>query len=65
MSAPRCPGRDELAAGEMWNSNSIISWLLATAGVDADHIELPSGGAALPAGMRGSRSHDVARHTCS
>jgi len=39
-------GRDELAAGEMWNSNSIISWLLATAGVDADHIELPRGGRA-------------------
>ena len=28
-------GRDELGAGEMWNSNSVISWLLTRAGVDA------------------------------
>jgi len=26
-------GRDELHAGEMWNSNSVISWVLARAGV--------------------------------
>jgi hypothetical protein len=39
-------GRDELGAGEMWNSNSITSWLLATAGVDADHVELLLGGRA-------------------
>jgi len=25
-------GRDELAAGEMWNSNSLISWLIARSG---------------------------------
>ena len=24
-------GRDELGAGEMWNSNSLIAWLLARA----------------------------------
>ena len=28
-------GRDELDAGEMWNSNSVTSWLLATLGLDA------------------------------
>jgi hypothetical protein len=52
-------GRDELAAGEMWNSNSIISWLLATAGADADHIELPVGGRApgWRAGLVVARRH--------
>jgi len=34
---PRAPtpvwGRDELKAGEMWNSNSLISWLIAAAGL--------------------------------
>jgi hypothetical protein len=38
-------GRDELAAGEMWNSDSIVAWLLAV-GVDVDRIEPPSGGRA-------------------
>jgi hypothetical protein len=28
-------GRDELKAGEMWNSNSVISWVLTTAGLGA------------------------------
>ena len=32
-------GRDELHTGDMWNSNSLISWLLARSGVDTD----PSG----------------------
>ena len=27
-------GRDELKTGEMWNSNSLTSWLLVTAGLD-------------------------------
>ena len=26
-------GRDELHAGEMWNSNSVVAWLLAGAGL--------------------------------
>jgi hypothetical protein len=26
-------GRDELGAGEMWNSNSVVSWVLAGAGL--------------------------------
>jgi hypothetical protein len=34
-------GRDELGAGEMWNSNSIISWLLTRAGIDAEAISPP------------------------
>jgi hypothetical protein len=48
--APRVPtlvwGRDDLKAGEMWNSNSIISWLLARAGLDVASIKPPAGGRA-------------------
>ncbi len=39
-------GRDELRTGEMWNSNSVISWLLATSGLPADTIDPPRGGRA-------------------
>ncbi len=39
-------GRDEVGAGEMWNSNSIISWLIARSGLFADAIRPPSGGRA-------------------
>ncbi|MDF2751972.1 MAG: hypothetical protein K0S82_354 [Gaiellaceae bacterium] len=39
-------GRDELDAGEMWNSNSTISWLLARSGLDVESIPLPIGGRA-------------------
>ena len=39
-------GRDEMKAGEMWNSNSIISWMLARAGINAGEIEPPTGGRA-------------------
>jgi hypothetical protein len=39
-------GRDELQAGEMWNSNSVIAWLLARSGFDTDSIQPPRGGRA-------------------
>jgi hypothetical protein len=39
-------GRDELRTGDMWNSNSLTSWLLARAGVDAEEILPPPGGRA-------------------
>jgi len=39
-------GRDELKAGEMWNSNSMISWLIARTGLDVDSIKPPAGGRA-------------------
>lgn len=39
-------GRDELRTGEMWNSNSVVSWVLVRAGVDCAAIELPTGGRA-------------------
>ena len=39
-------GRDELHTGDMWNSNSLISWLLVRAGVDTDPLQPPPGGRA-------------------
>jgi hypothetical protein len=39
-------GRDELGAGEMWNSNSTISWLITRSGLDVESIRLPQGGRA-------------------
>jgi len=38
-------GRDELKAGEMWNSNSVIAWLIASAGLPAE-LAPPAGGRA-------------------
>jgi hypothetical protein len=39
-------GRDELGTGDMWNSNSLISWLLAGAGIETDRLQPPAGGRA-------------------
>ena len=39
-------GRDEVHAGDMWNSNSLTSWLLERAGVDTDPLLPPPGGRA-------------------
>jgi hypothetical protein len=39
-------GRDELRAGEMWNSNSVISWLLVRSGFAIEAIRSPPGGRA-------------------
>jgi len=39
-------GRDELGAGEMWNSNSLVSWLLVSSGHDAASVRPPDGGRA-------------------
>jgi hypothetical protein len=39
-------GRDELHAGEMWNSNSLTAWLLARSGHDVKDVRPPSGGRA-------------------
>jgi hypothetical protein len=39
-------GRDELGAGEMWNSNSLTSWLIARCGLAAESIQAPAGGRA-------------------
>jgi hypothetical protein len=46
-SVPRLVwGRDELETGDMWNSNSLISWLLVGAGVDIERVQPPPGGRA-------------------
>lgn len=39
-------GRDELHAGEMWNSNSVVSWALTRAGVVANAGHPPGNGRA-------------------
>lgn len=39
-------GRDELGAGEMWNSNSLVSWLIVRAGLQVESIALPARGRA-------------------
>jgi hypothetical protein len=39
-------GRDELRTGEMWNSNSVISWLIACSGLDVESIRPPTRGRA-------------------
>ena len=48
--APTVPtpvwGRDELAAGDMWNSNSVIAWLIATARLPTDLLRPPPRGRA-------------------
>jgi hypothetical protein len=47
---PRVPaaiwGRDELDTGEMWNSNSMVAWLLANTGHPTDTIAPPPNGRA-------------------
>jgi hypothetical protein len=39
-------GRDEFDLGDMWNSNSLTSWLLARSGHDMSSIHPPAGGRA-------------------
>jgi hypothetical protein len=46
QSPPLTWGRDELGSGEMWNSNSVISWALARTGHDMTRIGPPGHGRA-------------------
>ena len=39
-------GRDESQAGEMWNSNSLTSWLITRCGLDVESVHPPAGGRA-------------------
>jgi hypothetical protein len=39
-------GRDDLKAGEMWNSNSVIAWLVVAAGLWAVELRPPGHGRA-------------------
>jgi hypothetical protein len=54
-------GRDELHAGEMWNSNSVISWLIARSGIAVESIDPPAGGRApgWRAGLVVARRHEA------
>jgi hypothetical protein len=64
-------GRDELGTGEMWNSNSVIAWLLASSGLPMDGIRPPAGGrapgwqAGLVAARRRKAAQDLGRVTSS
>ncbi len=39
-------GRDELGTGDMWNSNSVVSWTLSRAGLVTSDLGPPPGGRA-------------------
>ena len=39
-------GRDERGTGEMWNSNSVIAWVLERSGIDTASVQPPTGGRA-------------------
>lgn len=43
---PMVWGRDDAQVGEMWNSNSVISWVLTRAGVDVSSLRPPERGRA-------------------
>ncbi|HSB88255.1 MAG TPA: hypothetical protein VLD86_18210 [Ilumatobacteraceae bacterium] len=71
-------GRDELRAGEMWNSNSVVSWVLTNAGVCEAAGKPPRNGRApgwdagleaaarpAPRGCQLLRHHSSRRLTCS
>jgi hypothetical protein len=54
-------GRDELGAGEMWNSNSVIAWVIARSGLPVEKIHPPDGGRApgWQAGIEVSRRRET------
>jgi len=56
-------GRDELHAGEMWNSNSVIAWLITRSGLPVEEIHPPPGGRApgWHAGVTVARRADAGR----
>ena len=60
-------GRDESHVGDMWNSNSIIAWLVAASGIETSSIRPPAGGrapgwaAGLTAAHRGTPAESSAR----
>lgn len=62
--------RDELRAGDMWNSNSFMSWLLASSGHGVSSIGPPDGGrapgwwAGLVLAERQAQLSGVSARTC-
>jgi hypothetical protein len=59
-------GRDELKAGEMWNSNSLISWLIAAGGLPTKRLGPPAHGRApgWDAGLEVARRSAAVRRRC-
>ncbi len=58
-------GRDELKTGDMWNSNSVIAWLIARTGIDTESAiaalrPLCSQGGQSSALVTGARGHHSA-----
>ena len=54
-------GRDEIRTGDMWNSNSVIAWVIAMAGLPADlrpppHGRAPGWHAGVEAARRAGRA---------
>jgi hypothetical protein len=39
-------GRDPVGIGDMWNSNSVVAWLIARSGIDTAPVKPPPGGRA-------------------
>jgi hypothetical protein len=59
-------GRDELKAGEMWNSNSMSAWLIATGGLPTDLLLPPPRGRAPGwyAGLEVARRSGATARSC-
>jgi hypothetical protein len=57
-------GRDELNAGEMWNSNSMIAWLIASSGLPTDLLRPTARGRApgWRAGLEVARRAGALQH---
>jgi hypothetical protein len=64
--APQVPtpvwGRDDLGTGDMWNSNSVIAWLITRSGIETRSIRPPAGGRApgWQAGLAIARRQEAA-----
>jgi hypothetical protein len=43
---PMTWGRDELKTGDMWNSNSVVAWLLVRSGIGVSAARIPPSGRA-------------------
>jgi hypothetical protein len=63
QAPPLTWGRDELGTGDMWNSNSLVSWALASTGHDMRDIVPPPRGRApgWQAGLALAQRQGVAR----
>lgn len=46
QTPPLVWGRDSLGCGDMWNSNSLVAWLLAASGHDVEALQPPRSGRA-------------------